>query len=492
MARILLNPAVSKGTIDKNIFGQFSEHLGHCIYEGIFVGENSPIPNTHGIRNDVVEALKNIRVPVLRWPGGCFADEYHWEDGIGPKANRKRMVNNNWGGVVEDNSFGTHEFLELCALIGCEPYICGNVGSGTVREMAEWIEYINSPSDSSVAQKRWMNGRKEPWQVRYWGVGNENWGGGGNMSAEYYSDVYRRYATYCRNFTDKPLYKIACGPSSSDYHWMETLMKRASSMFEGISLHHYTIPTGDWAKKGSATDFGVDEYYATLVRTQYMDELITKHSAIMDRYDPEKKKGLMVDEWGIWTDVEPGTNPGFLYQQNTMRDALLAALNFDIFISHCDRVKMANIAQMVNVLQAMILTKGEKMVLTPTYYAFDLYKAHQDARHIDTCVLADKVGTDEWQTKQVSAAASEKDGKVTLTLSNVSAEKAASVSVEGIRVAQAEGKILSGRFNQYNDFDLGDNLAVKPYDGIVLKDGRLEVELPPCSIAAIKIVESTN
>ncbi len=487
MARVILNPEVSNGTVNKNIFGQFSEHLGHCIYDGIFVRADSQIPNTNGIRNDVVEALKHIQVPVLRWPGGCFADEYHWEDGIGPKENRKRMVNNNWGGVVEDNSFGTHEFLELCEMIGCEPYICGNVGSGTVREMAEWIEYINSPSDSSVAQKRWANGRKGPWQVKYWGVGNENWGGGGNMSAEYYSDVYRRYATYCRNFTDKPLYKIACGPSSGDYHWMETLMKRAGNMFEGISLHNYTIATGDWSKKGSATGFGLEEYYSALVRTQSIDELITKHSAIMDRYDPEKKKGLMVDEWGIWTEVETGTNPGFLYQQNTMRDALLAALNFDIFMAHCDRVQMANIAQMVNVLQAMILTKGEKMVLTPTYYAFDLYKAHQDAKQIDACILTDTVGIGKWQTRRISASASEKDGKTTLTLSNISAEEPVTVSVDGIRVKETRGQILSGRFNQYNDFDSADPLKVKPFKGFAVKDGRLTIELPPCAIAALEI-----
>ena len=487
MARIILNPDESRGVIDKNLFGQFSEHLGHCIYEGIFVGKDSPIPNIDGIRCDVIEALKKIRVPVLRWPGGCFADEYHWEDGIGPKENRKRMVNNNWGGVVEDNSFGTHEFLRLCELISCEPYICGNVGSGTVREMAEWIEYINSPSDSSVAQRRWQNGRKEPWQVKYWGVGNENWGGGGCMTAEYYADVYRRYSTYCRNFTDNHLYRIACGPSSDDYHWMETLMQKAAFAFEGISLHHYTVATGNWEKKGAATGFGTDEYYSALARTLKMEELITGHSAIMDRYDPQKKKGLMVDEWGIWTDVEPGTNPGFLYQQNTMRDALIAALNFDIFIAHCDRVKMANIAQMVNVLQAMILTKGEKMLLTPTYHAFDLYKVHQDARQIDCRVVADKVGTADWQLRQVSASAGEKDGKITLTLSNASADEPVSVAVEGIKVKKASARILSGAYNAYNDFDSASPLSVQPFDGCRVKDGKLSIDLPPCSIAAVEL-----
>ena len=488
MERVLLNRFVSKGTIDKNIFGQFSEHLGHCIYEGIFVGEDSPIPNTHGIRNDVVNALKHIKVPVLRWPGGCFADEYHWEDGIGPKQNRKRMVNNNWGGVVEDNSFGTHEFLELCELIGCEPYICGNVGSGTVRELAEWIEYVNSPSDSSVAQKRRLNGRDEPWRVKFWGVGNENWGGGGSMRAEYYADVYRRYATFCRNFTDKPICRIACGPSADDYRWMEVLMREAAFMFEGISLHYYTIPTGSWQSKGSATDFGKDEYYGTLSRALYMEELITKHSAIMDRYDPKKQKGLMVDEWGVWTDVEPGTNPGFLYQQNTMRDALVAALNFDIFISHCDRVKMANIAQMVNVLQAMILTKGEKMLLTPTYHAFDLYKTHQGARQIESCVIADTVGEAGCGVKAVSASASEKDGRINLTLSNLDCDSLRTVSVEGLNIAKASAKILHGAMNAYNDFD-ATSVCVTDFADYGVKDGKLSVRLPACSVAAFEIEE---
>ncbi|MBQ3667675.1 MAG: alpha-N-arabinofuranosidase, partial [Clostridia bacterium] len=452
------------------------------------------LPDVNGCKNyELLVACYGPRpvtgylfVPAGAAPGGCFADEYHWEDGIGDKSKRKRMVNNNWGGVVEDNSFGTHEFLELCELIGCEPYICGNVGSGTVREMAEWIEYINSPSDSSVAQKRRANGRKEPWQVKYWGVGNENWGGGGNMRAEYYADEYKRYATYCRNFTNTPLYKIACGPSSGDYRWTETLMREAGYMMQGLSLHHYTIATGDWGNKGSATDFDEELYYSALTQTKYMDELITKHSAIMDRYDPDRRVGLMVDEWGIWTDVEPGTNPGFLYQQNTMRDALLAAINFDIFMRHCDRVKMANIAQMVNVLQAMILTKDEKMLLTPTYHVFDLYKAHQDARQVFTQVLSGDAGTDKWHTAKISASASEKDARLTLTLSNLSTDAPEEVTIEGTDAHKVAGRVLCGRFNQYNDFE-GEQLAPVPFSDYTVKDGALCLTLPPCSVCALEI-----
>src|ERR1051325_10248290 len=229
-------------TINRNIYGQFSEHLGHCVYEGLWVGEESSIPNTRGIRNDVVAALKRIKVPVLRWPGGCFADEYHWADGIGPRDQRPSMINTHWGGVTENNHFGTHEFLELCQQLGCEPYICGNLGSGTVQEMQQWVEYLTFDGVSPMADLRRSNGREQPWHVRFWGVGNENWGCGGNMTAEQYALEYRRYQTYARDFGDNQLYKIACGPRNDDYHWTETLMKNGRNMrgqflMHGLGLH---------------------------------------------------------------------------------------------------------------------------------------------------------------------------------------------------------------------------------------------------------------
>ena len=323
MAKISIDRSRSTGTISRFIYGHFAEHLGRCIYGGIFVGKDSPIPNVNGIRKDVVEAMKAIHLPVLRWPGGCFADEYHWRDGIGP--NRKRMVNTHWGGVVEDNSFGTHEFLELCRQVGCEPYITGNVGSGTVQEMSEWVEYINSDGDSTTVQERWANGQKESWGVRFWGVGNENWGCGGNMRPEFYADQYRRFQTYCRQYGDHKLYKVACGPSDGDQQWTETLMKNAGRMMDGLSLHHYTV-CGSWKDKGSATEFTAEEYYRQLQKTLETEDILKGHCAVMDRYDPEKRVGLIVDEWGNWFNVEPDTNPGFLYQQNTMRDAMVAAI----------------------------------------------------------------------------------------------------------------------------------------------------------------------
>ena len=379
--RLTLNPLEKKSHINPEIYGNFSEHLGRCIYDGIYVGENSDIPNTEGFRTDVVDAFRQIKLPVLRWPGGCFADEYHWRDGIGEKSQRKKMVNTNWGGVVEDNSFGTHEFMRFCELVGCEPYISGNVGSGTVEELSNWVEYMTFDGVSPMAELRKRNGREQPWKLKYLGIGNESWGCGGSMRPEYYSDLYRRYATYCRNYSGNQLFKVASGPKAVDYNWTKVLMKQITPCnMNGMSLHYYTVPNGDWWHKGSATKFDEEEYYKTIRSTLGIEGMIIRHSGIMDRYDPEHKVGLIVDEWGTWYDVEPGTNPGFLYQQNTMRDAIVAAINLNIFNQHSARIPMANIAQAVNVLQSILLTEGSKTIKTPTYHVFDLYKQHQYQR----------------------------------------------------------------------------------------------------------------
>ena len=487
MTTIHVDRSRSGGTISRFIYGHFAEHLGRCIYQGIFVGKDSKIPNVNGMRTDVVEALKALQVPVLRWPGGCFADEYHWRDGIGEMKDRKRMVNTNWGGVVEDNSFGTHEFLELCAQVGCEPYITGNVGSGTVQEMSEWVEYLNSEGDSTVVQERWKNGRKEPWGVRFWGVGNENWGCGGNMRPEFYADQYRRYQCFCRQYGKNKLYKVACGPNDGDAEWTEVLMKNAASCMDGLSLHRYTVP-GTWEHKNSATRFTQEDYWQTLSRAREMDRVLKKHEDIMDRYDPKRRIGLMVDEWGTWYEVEPGTNPGFLYQQNTMRDALVASVHLDIFNRHCSRVRMANIAQTVNVLQAVILTEGDRMVLTPTYHVFDLYRAHMDARELDCFVNAPEAGTEENRMPVISASASEKDGRVTVTVSNLDPEKSRDVTltVRGGTAGKAEGRILQGRMDAFNDFDHAP-LSVQPFADMEEKDGDWLLHLPPCCVAEIRL-----
>lgn len=493
MVKVVVHTETRKSQINKNIYGQFSEHLGRCVYEGIWVGEDSPIPNTDGIRNDVIEALKQLKVPVLRWPGGCFADEYHWEDGIGPRENRPRMLNTHWGGVEENNHFGTHEFMRLCELIGAEPYICGNVGSGTVYEMQQWVEYMNNGGQSPMASLRAQNGQEEPWNVKYFGVGNESWGCGGNMRPEYYADLYRRYSTYVRNYSSEPVYKIACGPNTADYHWTEVLMREAHHLMNGLSLHYYTTGTGVWEKKGSATGFTSEEWFTTLKATLYMEELIVKHSAIMDKYDPDKKVGLIIDEWGTWFEVEPGTNPGFLYQQNTVRDALVAGINLNLFHEHSDRVTMTNIAQIVNVLQAMILTEGANMVLTPTYHVFDMYKVHQDAHLLESHYVSPsyKMGDEEIPQLSLSSSIDDK-GHIHVSACNLSHADSLNVELDlqGIVNAAVSGQVLvsSDALDAHNSFDNPNQVAPKELEGIKAERGNVSFTLPAASVAVITIV----
>ncbi|WP_274641471.1 alpha-N-arabinofuranosidase [Streptococcus equinus] len=467
--------------ISKYIYGHFAEHLGRCIYEGIYVGEDSSIPNVNGMRTDVVEALKNIKIPVLRWPGGCFADEYHWKDGIGPKEKRKKIVNTNWGGVTENNHFGTHEYFELLRQLGCEAYINGNVGSGTVQEMQEWIEYMTMDGESPMANLRRENGHDAPWKVKFFGVGNESWGCGGNMRPDYYADVYRRYQTFVRQYGKDKIYKIACGPNIDDYNWMDRVMSIAAPFMDGISLHHYAL-TGAWEDKGPALGFEESQWWSLLKSAKKMDELITKHSTIMDKYDPEKRVGLIVDEWGSWLAVEPGTNPGFLYQQNTIRDAMVAALTLNIFHKHADRVHMANIAQTVNVLQAMILTEGDKMVKTPSYHVFDLYKVHQDA---------DVVASYGDESDTLSYTVSKKDGMISISLCNYSLTDTQTLDVAGEfgdTIAEAR-YITADKMDEHNDFEHPENITIKDFDGAKLVDGQLSITIPPMSVATIRIPE---
>jgi alpha-N-arabinofuranosidase len=490
---LIINADQGKETISRHIYGHFSEHLGHCIYGGYWVGEDSPIPNTRGIRNDVVQALKEMQIPNLRWPGGCFADEYHWMDGIGARSERPKMVNTHWGGVTEDNSFGTHEFLDLCEQLGCEPYISGNLGSGTIEEMSKWVEYITFDGESPMSNLRKQNGREKPWKVKFWGVGNESWGCGGNMTPDYYSDLYRRYATYCRNYGDNSLYKIACGASDADYNWTETVMKNVGGRMQGLSLHYYTLP-GNWSNKGSATQFDETEYFTTIQKTLFMEELLTKHSVIMDRYDPQKRVGLIPDEWGAWYNVEPNTNPGFLYQQNTMRDAILAGINLNIFNAHCDRVKMTNIAQTVNVLQAVILTDNEKMLLTPTYWVYYLYKVHQDATLLPVSFSCDKYELNGRKMDAVSISASkDTTGKIHITLVNIDPNKTQSIETElrGVTVKSVLGKILTAtKINDYNTFEQPNAVSVKDFKDVKLSKGVLSITLPAKSVVMIEMLQN--
>ncbi|MFU0781745.1 MAG: Alpha-L-arabinofuranosidase [Thermoanaerobacterium thermosaccharolyticum] len=493
LAKIVINADCKKGKISKNIYGHFAEHLGRCIYGGFWVGKDSEIPNIDGIRKDVVEALKKIKIPVLRWPGGCFADEYHWKDGIGPYESRPKMINVHWGGVIENNHFGTHEFFELCDLLNAEPYICGNVGSGTVQEMREWIEYMTFDGESPMANLRASNGRKEPWKLKYFGVGNESWGCGGNMRPEYYADLYRRYSTYVRNFSGNRIFKIASGPNVDDYNWTEVLMREAGRFMDGLSLHYYTIPGDFWKGKGSATNFDEKEWYITMKKALRMDELITKHSTIMDKYDPERRVALVVDEWGTWYDVEPGTNPGFLYQQNTMRDALVAGIHFNIFHKHCDRVKMANIAQTINVLQAVILTDGPKMVLTPTYHVFDMYKVHQDAELLDFNIDTPeyKLNSEEGIPQVTATASVDSSRKVHISLCNLNPRESVTVECElrGANVSKVTGTILTAdEMNAHNTFDNPNNVVPEDFNGVKIVDNKLILSMPKMSIVILEVL----
>ena len=477
-------------TIPAAIYGQFSEHLGRCIYGGLWVGKDSKVPNVEGYRADVFNALKALKVPVMRWPGGCFADDYHWMDGIGPQEQRAYISNNNWGGTLEDNSFGTHEFLNLCEMLDIEPYISGNVGSGSVEEMAKWVEYMTSDAKSTMADLRRSNGRQEPWRVKYFGIGNEAWGCGGNMTPEYYSDLYRRYATYLRDFSGNRLYKIGSGASDYDYNWTKVLMENLKGKgMAGVSLHYYTVI--DWSDKGSATAFSDKEYYNILSKSIEIEDVLKKHIDIMDTADPKNTVDLLLDEWGTWYNVEPGTNPGHLYQQNTMRDALVAALNFNIFHKYTRRLKMANIAQVVNVLQAMILTNETEMVLTPTYHVFEMYNVHQDAEYLASDIITPKTKCDRAiDVPVVDITASKKDGELHLSLVNTDLKNSKKVLVT-FDDPKSVSKILSARVlsskdvRDYNDFGSADKVAPKAFSDYKLTKQGLELVLPPVSVVAV-------
>ncbi len=488
--KIFIHAEAAKETINPEIYGHFAEHLGRCVYEGFWVGPDSKIPNVNGTRKDVIEALKKINVPVIRWPGGCFADEYHWKDGVGPAEKRPEMVNTHWGMVTESNKFGTHEFMELCELLGCQPYISGNVGSGTPEEMQDWVEYMTFAGKSQMADLRRANGREKPWKVKYFGVGNENWGCGGNMSAEYYADVFKRYATYVRNYPGNNVVKVASGPGWADYHWFEVLLGKAAGQMDAISLHYYVM-SGSWEHKGSAVDFNEGEWFKVLKNTLNLDELITKTAAVMNKYDKPKRIGLFVDEWGTWWDVEKGENPGFLYQQNTLRDAVVAGCFLNILNQHCDRVKMANIAQINNVLQAMVLTKGEKMIVTPTYHVFEMYKVHQGSKLVPIDVNSGTYQNGSDTLPAISASASkDKKGKIHISICSLNPQSPAEFecALEGFQAKKVTGRILTAdAMNAHNTFEKAD--AVKPaeFKGAEIKDGKILATIPAKSVIVLAI-----
>ena len=489
--RIIIHADQGQEQISRYIYGHFAEHLGRCIYGGFWVGEKSSVPNTRGIRNDVIAALREIKPSVIRWPGGCFADTYHWKDGIGPREKRPAFVNTTWGGVTEDNSFGTHEFLDLCELVGAEPYICLNVGSGTVQEAAEWVEYVNSDAQSPLTELRRQNGRAQPWKVKFWAVGNESWGCGGNMIPEYYADLFKRFSTYLR-FGD--LYRVASGGLDNDHNWTEVLLQKTQKyqhLIQGYSFHYYTCCHG-WDNKGSATQFTENDWFHTLKNTLVMEQSLERHIAIMDKYDPENKIGLIADEWGNWFNVEPGTNPAFLYQQNTLRDAVTAALYLNIYNNHARRVKMANIAQTINVLQAMLLTQAEKLVKTPSFYIFKMYQVHQDATLLPVEVTGADYAFDGMTIPGISVSASQgNQGALHISLCNLNPNEPALLSIElrgAPPLAKVTGEILtSATMQDYNDFGQPEKVNLKKFSGYRLDKNNLSISLPAKSVVTLEI-----
>ena len=517
---MVVDATASQYTISRHIYGHFSEHLGRCIYDGYWVDPSMPVPKYDRIRLDIVEALKKIKIPNLRWPGGCFADEYHWRDGIGPRDQRPTMVNTNWGNVTEDNSFGTHEFLTLCELLNCEPFIVGNLGSGTVEEMSKWVEYLNFDGISPMTNLRKQNGRDKPWGVSFFGIGNENWGCGGNMTPEYYVTQFRQYSTFLKNYPGAPLRRIACGPSGGNYTWTDVVMAGLApggrGNLWGIDLHYYTRPPrGGFSQtqggqagqaqregaqgqqqqqvqsQGSATNFTEATYFGTMRNALRIENYIKGHDSVMTKYDPQKRVALVVGEWGIWCDPEPGTNPRFLFQQNSLRDALIAGTTLNIFNNHCDRVKMAQLAQTVNVLQAVILTQGPKMILTPTYHVFDLYKVHHDARMLPVKFTSPDYVYENQSLPALNASASQDSaGVVHITMVNIDPNKQITVNItlNGVKWSTVTGQVLtSAKITDINTFEKPDNVVIRKFDGARKQGEMLNVVMPSKSVVMLEL-----
>jgi alpha-N-arabinofuranosidase len=491
--KIVLNVAKAKDVINKNIYGHFAEHLGHCIYGGFYVGDNNTkIPNKNGIRLDIVDALKKLKIPVLRWPGGCFADNYHWKDGIGPKSQRKATENFSWGGVREDNSFGTNEFLEMCEMMGAEPLLAVNVGGGTVQEAADWVKYVNHKNGTSyLTDMREQSGRKTPWNVKYWGIGNESWDCGGHMEPEYYANLYRQWVTFMTSYgNSEKLFRIAVGPGGGEVSWTEAVMKNIPSrLIDGLSIHHYSVI--NWSKKGSATNFSEEEYFRTMEEAYKMEDNVQKNSEVMDKYDPQKKVAMVVDEWGGWYDTEPGTNGAFLFQQNTMRDAMIAGLTLNIFNNHCDRVRMACLAQCVNVLQSVILTNEEKMILTPTYHVMEMYNVHQDATMIPLTISSDDYSLGDKKLKAVSASASkDRSGVIHISLVNIDANKEQEVNIDlgSIIAKSVTGRILHAeKLQNHNTFEDPNKIKPQIFSETKLIGSNLDLKMPPFSVMVLTL-----
>jgi alpha-L-arabinofuranosidase len=500
-------PNETIGVIDPNLHGQFSEHLGELIYPGLYVDPEGEIPNRSGLRTDVIEALKPLNIPVLRWPGGCFADYYRWRDGIGPKASRPQRLNYCWGMAPEPNQFGTHEFMAFAKAIGAEPYFAASVGAGTVADMADWIEYCNFSGPSTLADERRANGAEEPFKVKYWGIGNENWGCGGSMNPEEYAANFLRYRTFAQNFSGNEVFAIACGPPGSDWKWTRRFFDKIRNDYwdrmgsiQGFSAHYYC------GSAGTATTYTDSQWLELLAKAYAVEGVVTGVRSIMDSYDPERRIKLFLDEWGTWHPVEEGKPSGGLYQQNTIRDAAVAAITLDVFNNHADKVAMANIAQLVNVLQALLLVQGSQCLKTPTYHAFDLYQPHKGATAVRSASTAETVSTGEaseatcrsqylqektLELKAVHGSASIKDNALCVTLVATHPTRPVSVDldIKGANWADGELELVvlaSADIHDHNTFANPDKVKLSRATKLAAGSGPTRVELAPGSIVRLR------
>ncbi|MCW1382301.1 alpha-N-arabinofuranosidase [Novosphingobium sp. KCTC 2891] len=485
--------------LSRYLQGQFAEHLGADIYGGIWVGPDSPIPNTRGVRSDVAAALKDIHVPVVRWPGGCFADIYHWRDGIGPRGKRPVRKNDWWGGL-ESNAFGTHEYFDFVDQIDADSYVAINMATSTPSEMREWMDYITSSARDTIADERRANGRQEPWKLGFVGIGNEAWGCGGAQTPEYFANEYRRFATFMhRNggtfhmHNDNAALRVASGPNNDDTAWMDTVLKSAGPMMDAISLHYYTVFDGNWEHRNMApaTGFPAEHWDHILYQAWRMDEVLRAHEKVMDKHDPQKRIGLYVDEWGTWYAPEPGTEPGYLYQQNSLRDALVAAETLNVFHAHADRVRMANIAQAVNVLQAMLLTDGAKLAKTPTYYAFQLYVPFQDATAIPVDVAAPLIASGEHRFPAFTlSAAKGKDGRTYVAVANADRTRGyrLALGIAGASARRVSGQVLTAdKLDAHNVPGAPEQVTPRPFHGARIAGGRLMLDVPAKSVVVVAL-----
>lgn len=485
----------SVGVINPNIYGHFTEHIGGVIYDGIWVGKDSKIPNVDGIRKDIVDYLRRINPPVIRWPGGCFADTYHWRDGIGPADKRPKRYDR-WTDVGESNQFGTHEFMHFCRLVGAEPLLSANVGTGTAQEFQEWMDYCNAPAgQTTLADMREKNGSREPFNVRYWGIGNEAWGCGGNFTAEDYCTEYRKFVTLLPAY-NLPLFLVGSGPHNNDIQWTKRFFGKLNDCVEEWGK----APINGWAPhyycgaSGGAVDFSEDQWYDLIASAEKMEPLVNDQWKALTEFDPKHEVKLVVDEWGTWHPGGTEINKAHtLEQMSTMRDAVIAAVTLDIFNRNCDKVAMSNIAQLVNNLQSLFLADGPKFVATPNFYVYEMYKVHQGAKEVDLDIKSPEANYQIEGNKRtltvLSGSASVKDKKLHISIVNANTKNAveANIDLSGVVVSGGKQTVLTNKdIHAHNTFEKP-NEVVSVTTPLEISGGAFKHVFPAASITMLEL-----